>query len=251
MPIFPKYLVIQEGESRAPYSMEIKDVWDFSYMFCYDHNRYIISPRGLCANDFNLKVRFHRMQVESARQAILIAKLEDEIRGLKGNGAVWQCYVCGGHNRKTLEEMIEEGDDEEVDSMKKIQEEKDDKDNVINLAEARLALASKEPPEGGNWLSNLPFETRFLAYSKREPSPFLEDFLVATDPKKMPAVLVGYELAHKNGGFKWCDPVKFSRDYGLFMIIKTETEAHDGIEVQARRMDSDGKSEIVNPVHEE
>lgn len=135
-------------------------------------------------------------------------------------------------------------------NMKKAQEEKDVADNIISFDEARLALASKEPPSGGNWLSNLPVETRFLAFKKTEHTPFLEDFMVGTDPKQMPAVLLGYELAHPNGGWKWCDPVKFSRDYGYFMTIQTKVENNDGNSVPEGTVGGDGQCEVVPPLHE-
>lgn len=137
----------------------------------------------------------------------------------------------------------------EEELMKKVQEEKDNRDNVIDMFEAKLDLASKEPPEAGNWLSNLPQGTRFLAFKKNIFSSFLEDFLVGTDPKQMPAVLLGYELSHREGGFKWCDPVKFSREYGFYMTIKTELN-NDGNTVQDGRVVGNGESQVVNPVHE-
>lgn len=138
--------------------------------------------------------------------------------------------------------------EEELSTMKKQQEEKDNRDNVIDFSEAKLALASKEPPEGGNWLSTLSLETRFLAYRKGTTNPFLEDFLVGTNPKEIPAVLLGFEVAPSTYGFKWCDPVKFSREYSFYMTIKAHKD--DGIEVQAGRVDSDGETQGVHPVHE-
>lgn len=129
--------------------------------------------------------------------------------------------------------------------MKKQQEERD---NVISMPEAKLALASKEPPKAGNWLSTLPQGTRFLAFRRNSFNSFLEDFLVGTDPKQMPAVLLGYELSHREGGFKWCDPVKFSQEYGFYMTIKTELNNDNT--VQEGRVGGDGKTEVVNPVHE-
>lgn len=133
--------------------------------------------------------------------------------------------------------------------MKKIQEEKDIKDNIVDLQEARLALASKEPPKGGNWLSNLAQGTRFLASQKSNGNSTLYDFMVGTDPTKMPAVMLGYELGHRDGGFRWVDPVKFSRDYEFFMTIEVEQD-NGSTEIQTGRVDSDGQSEVVHPIHE-
>lgn len=136
--------------------------------------------------------------------------------------------------------------------MKKIQEEKDDKDNVIDLAEARLALASKEPPSSGDWLRTLSQGVSFLAHEKGSSNPFHDVFFVGTDPKMFPAVLLGYELNNREGGFKWCDPVKFSNKYKFIMTIKDVTEVNnDGIAVQAGRVDSDGETQTVDPVHED
>lgn len=132
--------------------------------------------------------------------------------------------------------------------MKKIQEDKDISDNIIDLQEARLALASKEPPKGGNWLSRLTSGTRFLASWKVENNSTLHDFVVGTDPTQMAAVLLGYELANRNGGFRWVDPVKFSRDYDFYMTIEVDQDGSSPI--QTGRMEGDGQSEIVDPVHE-
>lgn len=122
-------------------------------------------------------------------------------------------------------------------------------DNVINLEEARLALASKEPPSGGNWLSTLDQGVSFLASKKGTFSSALDLFFVGTNPKEIPAVLLGYELNHREGGFKWFDPVKFSQEYNFYMTIKAEVP-NDGIAVQEGRVGGDGETKIVDPVHE-
>jgi hypothetical protein len=120
-------------------------------------------------------------------------------------------------------------------------------DNVIDLEEAVRARRKKDPP-GGNWLAELPKDTRFLASLNAGGGSTLGDFLIGTDPKQMPAVLLGFELAHRDGGFRWVDPVKFSRDYTFFMTV--EINGH-GPEVQDGRVEGDGKPEVVHSVHED
>lgn len=132
--------------------------------------------------------------------------------------------------------------------MKKQQEEKDISDNIISLDQARLKFAIKEPPDGGNWLSKLPVGTRFLASLKNMNGSKLYDFLVASDPTKMPAVLLGVDLGNR-GGFEWHDPVRFSQGYNHYMNIETETE--DGsTPIQTGRVEGDGTSEDPDSLHE-
>lgn len=120
-------------------------------------------------------------------------------------------------------------------------------DKVINFKEARLKLAAKEPPRGGNWLSSLPFETRFLASKKSDGGSALYDFIVCTDPEQLPAVMLGEDLG--NSGFKWRDPLKFSRDYELFMILKTKQEENNGnsTPVGTARVEGDGEHQVLPP----
>lgn len=125
-----------------------------------------------------------------------------------------------------------------------------DDDNIINFEEARLKLASQEPPSG-NWLSRLPFETRFLASRKSTNDATLLDFLVASDPKDNPFVFLGYELSHREGGFRFVDPVKFSKDYEFFCTIKTEVKANDGITVETGGVEGDGKPKVIHSLHED
>lgn len=121
-------------------------------------------------------------------------------------------------------------------------------DNVIDL-EARVKLRRKEPPDG-NWLSKLESGCRFLGQRKQTADPELMDFLVASHPDKMPAVLLGYELNTPQGGFKWVDPVLFSQKYGCYMILETELEDGNSPPVEAGRMGSDEGVEVIDPVHE-
>lgn len=133
--------------------------------------------------------------------------------------------------------------------MKKIQEEADNKRNVIDLQEARLALASKEPPKGGNWLSNLKSGTRFLA-SKKSQDYMLGDFMVATDPTKMQAVLLGFDLGSPRGCFNWVDPLKFSQMNDFYMTIETELE--DGsTTVPTGTVEGDGEPQVLDSLHED
>lgn len=128
----------------------------------------------------------------------------------------------------------------------------DNVDTIINFEEARLKLAAKEPPQGGNWLSRLPFETRFLASRKNNSDSTLSDFLIASDPTKMPFVYLGYELNHPSGGFRFVDPIRFSRDYELFCTIDNkEQENGNSTAVETGGVEGDGKPSIVHSLHEE
>lgn len=119
-------------------------------------------------------------------------------------------------------------------------------DKIINWEEARLKLAHKGPPGGLNWLGNLPFGTRFLASRKSEAGSDLYDFVIATDPKQLAAVLLGLDLG--NSGFRWKDPVKFSRDYDLFLTLETKQEEENGnsIAVETRGVEGDGEHQVVH-----
>lgn len=132
--------------------------------------------------------------------------------------------------------------------MKKQQEEKDIKDNIISLDEARLRMAAKEPPNGGNWLSKLEKGTRFLASRRQTSEATLGDFLVASDPKAMPAIFLGFELSSQQGGFRFVDPVKFCQQYDYFMTI--EVEPNDSPDVQTGRVEGDGEPEVLDILHE-
>lgn len=140
---------------------------------------------------------------------------------------------------------------EEALDMKKQQEEKDIKDNLIDFNEARLALAGKEPPVGGNWLSTLKKGTRFLARKNNYPEPALGDFFVGSDPEKMKAVYLGYDMASRDFGFKFFDPVVFSQLYSLYDVIQTDVEFNDGNNVPTRTVEGDGKPEVLPEVYED
>jgi len=91
------------------------------------------------------------------------------------------------------------------------------KDNIIPLFRA-----GAEPPDD-NWLSRLEKGTRFLAKRKGQtPSPELGDFVVASDPTQMKAVFLGYDMNNPTGGFRFVDPVVFSKQYELYDIIQTQ-----------------------------
>lgn len=111
-------------------------------------------------------------------------------------------------------------------------------DNVIDLQEARLKLAPKEPPKGGNWLSSLPKGTRFLAIKKNSPEPICGDFVVGTDPTQMTAVYIGFEVHTQGGGWKFVEPVRFSQMFEFIQTIGAEIY-DDGSEIQDGRVEGD------------
>lgn len=135
------------------------------------------------------------------------------------------------------------------EEMKKLQEEKNTAD-IINLEEARLALAGKDPPgSGSNWLSKMEKGSRFLASRRSMGDCILLDFCIGSDPKAMPAVFMGFELNHKDGGFRFVDPVKFSRDYEFYMTLEVRPE-DDGNSIPTGTVEGDGERQIVDSVDE-
>lgn len=133
--------------------------------------------------------------------------------------------------------------------MKKIQEKEDDLTNVIPLDEARLKFAAKEPPKGGNWLGTLAKGTRFLAIEKNNYKPICGDFFVGSDPGKMPAVFLGFEIHTKQGGFRFVEPNRFSSMYEFIQTLEVEIP-DDGPEVQGGGVESDGDAEVLDSLHE-
>lgn len=117
--------------------------------------------------------------------------------------------------------------------------------NIDNILPFRLR--GDEPPKGP-WLLDLPNGTRFLAHKNANPEADLMDFVVSSEP--LPAVYLGYNLAEQGGGWKFFDPVKFSKTFTLHTIIK-EVQDGNSPAVQTGGMASDGQCEVLSPVHED
>jgi len=76
------------------------------------------------------------------------------------------------------------------------------------------------------------------------------DFIVASDPKSMPAVFVGEDIHSREGGFRFVDPDKFIRDYGFFCIIEViEPEDGNNNQVQPGAVVSDDGTAKRTKVH--
>ena len=73
---------------------------------------------------------------------------------------------------------------------------------------------------GGNWLRNMAHGTRFLARRNSMNDSKLCDFVVASDPRAMPAVFLGEEINSREGGFRFVDPDRFIRDYSFYMTLE-------------------------------
>lgn len=132
--------------------------------------------------------------------------------------------------------------------MKTTQEIVQEVTNIIPFDEIKAKMNSKLPPDG-NWLNAFKPGTRFLAYSKLNSSSVLGDFILGTDPKELPAVYLGYENGPQSFGWRWHDPVKFCREFGLYSILEVTDGNID--KVPEGTVEGDGKPKIVNPVHEE
>lgn len=136
---------------------------------------------------------------------------------------------------------------EQEDTMKTTQEIVDDVTNIIDFKEIQAKMGSKQPPDG-NWLKDLVPGTRFLAFMKMNTTSLLGDFILGTDPRELPAVYLGYENGPQGFGWKWHDPVKFCKEFGLYSILEV-TDGNSN-KVSDGTVESDGKPEIVTPVHE-
>lgn len=104
---------------------------------------------------------------------------------------------------------------------------------------------------GGNWLRNMKHGTRFLAKDKRLRDSKLCDFIVASDPKTMPAVYIGEDMNSSHGGFRFVDPDQFVKDYGFFMTLEIlEQPNGDDNQVQPDPVVGDAKPKKRTKVHE-
>lgn len=131
--------------------------------------------------------------------------------------------------------------------MKTTQEIVDDVANIIDFKEIQAKMAGKQPPDG-NWLKDLQPGTRFLAFMKMNATSLLGDFILGTDPKELPAVYLGYENGPQGFGWKWHDPVKFCKEFGLYSIL--EVSDGNSNKVSDGTVESDGQLKVVPPVHE-
>lgn len=136
---------------------------------------------------------------------------------------------------------------EELKMNKTTQEIVEDVTNIIDFKDIQAKMGSKQPPDG-NWLKDLVAGTRFLAFMKMNATSLLGDFILGTDPKELPAVYLGYENGPQGFGWKWHDPVKFCKEFGLYSIL----EVSDGNSntVPDGTVEGDGKSQVVTLVHE-
>lgn len=111
-------------------------------------------------------------------------------------------------------------------------------------------LGNSNGPSGGdNYLLNMKNGTRFLASRKALNDSVLHDFIVASDPKSMPAVFI----CENNGGvgeFRFVDPHKFVRDYEFYMTLEV-VEMPDGNsnQIPTGTVASDDRHEVVSEVH--
>lgn len=112
-----------------------------------------------------------------------------------------------------------------------------------NVLEFKLREGKDSGTPGTNWLREMKNGTRFLAFRKGTMESMLHDFIVASDPKAMDAVLLGEN--HGIGGeFRFRDPDKFIREYDCFMILEV-VELKDGNsnQVQEGTVEGDGGPE--------
>lgn len=119
-----------------------------------------------------------------------------------------------------------------------------------NILEFKIREGKDSEPPNGNWLKEMPQGTRFLASLKAVNDARLHDFIVASDPKKMEAVLLG-ENHGGTGEFCFWNPVKFVRDYEFFMTLEVlELEDGNSNKIQKGRVGGDGEPKVLPNLHE-
>lgn len=122
------------------------------------------------------------------------------------------------------------------------------KDNVVPFQ--RPNTSNDDGTVDGNWLRQMCHGTRFLATSRTDNSSELIDFVVASDPKSMPAVYLGRDINSPHGGFKFYRPDKFVRDYDFFMTLEIlEPPNGDDNQVQPGAVVSDAGTAKRVKVH--
>lgn len=126
------------------------------------------------------------------------------------------------------------------------------KPDLSNVLPFRRASTSKDDggDTSGNWLRDMKHGTRFLASRKSDNSSKLHDFIVASDPKSMPAVFIGEDINSQQGGFRFVDPKIFVRDYGFFMTLEViEPPNGDDNQIQPGAVVSNDRVEVRSKVH--
>lgn len=136
---------------------------------------------------------------------------------------------------------------EELNKMNTMKEEQQVVDNIIDLEAVKARMGSKLPPDG-NWLKDFKAGTRFLAYMKTSATSMLGDFILGTNPNELPAVYLGYDLGPQGFGWRWHDPVKFCKEFGLYSIL--EVSDGNSNSIPEGTVEGDGKLKVVDTVHE-
>ncbi len=131
-------------------------------------------------------------------------------------------------------------------------------DKVIDLearrqAKLHQATGGRGPTGGkGNWLAELELGTRFTAREKIRYGSEVDDFIVATDPKKMSVVLLAKNIKGRDGVFEWHDHKLFSNQYILYEILEiVDTRNGNPEQIQTERMVGDGEPKDLPSIHEE
>lgn len=95
--------------------------------------------------------------------------------------------------------------------------------NITNLQEVRSRPRKGmgyEPPSGKPWLLDLKQGTRFLAKRRGDSGSLLTQFVVCTDPRAMPTVMLGESTDGMSGSFHWRDPDIFSQDWTFYYTLE-------------------------------
>lgn len=96
--------------------------------------------------------------------------------------------------------------------------------NVIPFEKPVRKGLGYEPPPPGDWLSEMPLGTRFLAKPRTAAGSRLTEFVVAA--KISGVVLLGENINGK-GLFDWHLPELFSQDHKYYLTLEV-LEAKDG-----------------------
>lgn len=124
--------------------------------------------------------------------------------------------------------------------------EKKSKDNVVPF----VRPSTSDDGSTGNWLRDMTHGTRFLASRRSDGNSKLCDFIVASDPKSMPAVFLGEDINSPQGGFRFVDPDKFIKDYGYYSVLEIlEPSNGNNSEVLPGAVDGDAVTPKRPQVH--
>lgn len=104
----------------------------------------------------------------------------------------------------------------------------------------RKGMGYQPPPTSSNWLVEMAEGTRFLAKRKGDGGSLLTQFIVCTDPKAMPVVMLGESIDNVTGTFNWRVPELFSQDWDFHYTLEIMDKHGNSNKVQPGPVESHG-----------